>query len=150
MQLTITTRVKGHYKDIFTKFDRELFEALKPIGVGLDLLRFDGSKKGDFVMLRITPPFFSKGITWLSEITDNHNGSDYQYFTDEGRTLPWPLVSWRHRHIVKKIDEEHSWIIDDISYKTPNVWLDYMVYPALYFTFYQRVFVYRKFFAKPT
>jgi len=143
MKLRLTAEVDGHYQEVMAKFDRKLFEALKPRYGQMEVEEFTGSKKGDVVRLRFITPI--KAI-WISDIVE-HGSDDYQaYFIDEGRKLPFPLKYWRHKHIVKKVSESRSLIIDDMTFEGHNLLLTLFLYPALYVAFYPRKKVYRKYF----
>ena len=45
MTIRLATEVDGYYLDVMNRFDRDLFEALKP-PVGMEVAQFTGSKKG--------------------------------------------------------------------------------------------------------
>lgn len=68
------------------------------------------------------------------------------YTTDEGVKLPYPLTYWKHRHIVRKVTEDTSCIIDDITFKGPNALFTLLLYPAIYLGFYPRKKIYRAIF----
>jgi len=70
-------------------------------------------------------------------------------FVDVGSTLPWPLTIWTHRHIVQKVDEYNSIIIDDITFTASNFILTVLIYPAIFMGFYPRKKIYREYFSKP-
>lgn len=144
MNIIIKTRVAGNYRDVFAKFDRELFEALTPPGMKVDLVRFDGSATGDIVHIRLSILGLIKQ-EWISKITEDRIEDDKAWFIDEGEKLPGFLSYWKHRHIVRK-SESGSIIVDNITYKTPFILLDWLIYPALYLQFAYRKPVYRKFF----
>ncbi len=144
MNFCIRTKVPGHYDRVFAAFDRELFEALKPPVMGLDLDRFDGSSPGNEVHLRVgLGPIKTR---WVSVITEEIKSESENYFIDEGKVLPWPLVFWRHKHRVLKLSESESEILDDIEFKTPFKWLDKVMYPVLVAQFKMRSPAYRRYF----
>lgn len=145
MKLTLRTKVKGNYKNIMSRFDLKLFEALKPPGVKMEVIKFTGSKKGDVVELEFLFPLKSK---WISDITADDIDEQQAYFIDEGRVLPFPLRHWQHKHIVEKIDEDHSWIIDDINFSTGFKFIDPLLYLPLLISFYPRKKIYRSYFVK--
>jgi len=144
VKLKLETKVPGHYKEIMELFDLKLFEALKPKGANMEIVEFTGSKKGDTVHIRFVSPI--KAV-WISKITEHGADAQKAYFVDEGATLPWPLKKWKHIHIVEKIDDTNSLIVDDISFTSNNRILDFFIYPALYLGFYPRKAVYRKYFS---
>ena len=143
MKIYIKTKIEKNYREVFSFFNRELFLALKPPLVNVKLDRFDGCKKGDEVHLRMDL-FGLLNQSWISHITENAESSDEIYFIDEGALLPPPLSQWKHIHHIKKIDENSTYIIDDIDYTTGNIALDYMIYPALYSMFYYRIPIYKR------
>lgn len=145
MNIVLKTKVKGHYKKVMEQFDRDLFMALAPPFPKIKLVEFTGSKKGDKVHIRFLAPV---NTDWVSDITDHHEDENESYFIDEGTTLPWPLKFWKHKHIVRKVDDNTSEIIDDISYRGPNGLMSLLMYPALYFGFLQRKPIYRNYFGK--
>ena len=103
MNIQLKTKVEGNYKDIMNRFDRNLFEALKPKNAKMEIVEFTGSKKGDKVHLRFLSPIKAE---WISVITEDGENEKEAYFIDEGTQLPFPISSWRHKHIVQKITEE--------------------------------------------
>ncbi|MDZ4846708.1 MAG: hypothetical protein SH857_14295 [Chitinophagales bacterium] len=145
MRITIETQVKGHYKDIMQRFDRKLFEALKPKNADMEIIEFTGSKKGDRVKLRFNKPIKAD---WISRITEHGENDREAWFTDEGAKLPFPLSYWRHKHVVRKITDDSSLIIDDITYKAHNFLLTALLRPAIYFGFAPRRKIYREYFGE--
>lgn len=144
MTLTLRTKVDGNYKDVMSQFDLQLFEALKPIGAKMEVRQFTGSETGDIVELEFLSPIKAK---WISEITDHGADNKQAYFVDEGKVLPFPLKTWKHRHIVEKIDDNNSYIIDDISFSSGYVLLNALMYLPLFLSFYPRKKIYKRYFA---
>ncbi len=128
-----------------SRFDRQLFEALKPSLVDMEIVAFTGSQKGDRVHVRFNSPLRAE---WISIITEAGENEQEAFFTDEGEKLPFPLTYWQHRHTVQKITEDSSFIIDDISFKGPNQLITYLLYPAIYLGFYPRKKIYQAYFGK--
>ena len=143
MQIRLSTEVKGHYKDVMARFDRQLFEALTPKQGKVEIVAFTGSKKGDRVHLRFLSPIQAD---WVSDITEDGANEQEAYFVDEGVQLPYPLKYWKHRHIVRRLTDHSSLIIDDISYRGPNKLMSLLMYPALWAAFYPRKRIYRSYF----
>jgi len=143
MRLILKTKVKGHYLRVMERFDLDLFEALKPIGAQMEVVQFTGSKTGDIVELKFVSPIKAE---WISKITDHGSNRDSAYFVDEGEVLPFPLQQWKHRHIVERVDDDYSIIVDDIQYSSGFWLLDLLLYPAMFVGFYPRKFSYRKYF----
>jgi ligand-binding SRPBCC domain-containing protein len=145
MNIQLKAKVDGNYKDIMHRFDRELFEALKPANAKMEIVEFTGSKKGDKVHLRFHSPIKAE---WISHITSHGENEQEAFFVDEGVTLPFPLAYWKHRHIVQKITEDTSYIIDDMTFKGVNGLFSLLLYPAIYIGFYPRKRIYRDYFSR--
>ena len=143
MNIRLQTKVNGNYKDIMRQFDRNLFEALKPKQAKMEIVEFTGSKKGDKVHLRFLSPIKAE---WVSHIVEDGVNEQEAYFIDEGTTLPFPLTYWRHKHIVQKITEDTSYIIDDMTFKGSNFLISAIIYPGIYLGFYPRGKVYQEYF----
>lgn len=143
MNITLRAEVQGNYRDVMEKFDRELFEALKPPRGKMDIVAFTGSKKGDRVHLRFGSPINSD---WISEIVEDNQTDTQAWFIDVGTTLPWPLASWMHKHSVQKVTEQRSIIIDDMTFTGRNWLLTALLYPAIYIGFYPRKKIYEQYF----
>jgi len=143
MNIQLKTKVEGNYKDIMRRFDRKLFEALKPKHADMEIVEFTGSEKGDKVHIRFNRPVKTE---WISLITESGVNETEAFFIDEGVTLPFPLSYWKHKHIVKKITDNCSYIIDDITFKGPSFLLTSMLYPFIYAGFYPRKKVYKAYF----
>jgi ligand-binding SRPBCC domain-containing protein len=143
MNIKLKTEVEGNYKEIMKKFDRQLFEALKPKNAKMEILEFTGSKKGDLVHLQFLSPIKTE---WISEIIEDGEDEKESYFIDVGVKLPFPLSQWKHKHIVQKVTENTSMIIDDMTFKGPNFLVTLFLYPALYIAFYPRKRVYKSYF----
>jgi ligand-binding SRPBCC domain-containing protein len=145
VNIKLKTKVKGNYMEVMQQFDRQLFEALTPKFPPVEIKAFTGSKKGDKVHIRFkVPPYFD----WISDIVEDGNNDKEAWFIDEGNTLPFPLKYWRHKHIVQKIDENYSLIIDDITFKTSNALLDRLIYPTMLMAFKPRKKIYQEYFGK--
>ncbi len=143
MNIQLKTKVDGNYKEIMELFDRNLFEALKPPYGKMEIVKFTGSKKGDKVHLRFLSPIKTE---WISEITEDGEDENESYFIDKGTTLPFPLAYWEHKHIVQKITEDTSYIIDDMTFQGINSFFTFFLYPALYLAFYPRKSIYKSYF----
>lgn len=143
MIVTLKTKVKGNYKKVMEAFDIDLFEALKPVGANMEIVEFTGSKKGDKVHLRFNNPV---RMEWISVITEDGADDKEAYFIDQGTEIPFPLCSWRHKHIVKRISASESEIIDQMEYEGVNKFWTLVLKPALYLAFYPRKKVYKRYF----
>lgn len=141
MKIFIQTKVQQSYKKVYSQFDKDLFQALNPPLLPVQLVRFDGSKKGDEVHLSF--PF---GMKWVSHIIEEEKNDQECFFIDKGMVLPFPLKEWTHRHRVIK-DNKGSTIVDDIEFKSNNILLDYVIFPVLWLQFIYRKPIYRKYFS---
>jgi ligand-binding SRPBCC domain-containing protein len=138
MNILIKTPINSDFKIVFSKFNLELFTALKPPLVSLKVKRFDGCKKGDEVHLVVN------GKLWVSHITELYESEDEIYFVDIGVIIPAPLKSWKHIHRVERTGDKTCAVIDDINYSTGFKMLDLLIYPALKFMFLLRCPVYKR------
>jgi ligand-binding SRPBCC domain-containing protein len=142
--ILISTFVPQQLETVRDGFNEQLFQKLTPPFIHSSIVEFGGCRKGDRVVLKVGLP----GLTqiWESLITAEGSSDDLWFFVDEGIRLPFPLKRWQHKHLVKKA-EEGSVIVDDIIYSTGFVLSDYLVYPFLWFMFYWRKPVYKRYFA---
>jgi ligand-binding SRPBCC domain-containing protein len=144
MNVRISTQVPGDFRQVMARFDRELFEALAP--PNLEIVRFDGSRSGDRVHIRLHFPGFA--LEWVSRIVEAAETESEAWFVDEGEKLPFFLTSWRHVHRVAAAGPGQSRIEDDITFSSPR-WLPaWLVWPTLYLQFAARGPLYRRFFSK--
>ena len=140
MNITLRSKVNGDLTTVYNRFDANLFKHLLPPGA--ELIEFGGSKKGDIVHLKL--PLAGE---WVSEITEDGASEDMCYFIDEGRTLPFPLKKWKHKHILHR--EGNSTIIEDnMTFSTGNIIVDIIFYPILFLSFLPRSWQYKSYFNK--
>ncbi len=144
MRLLFESVVQRDSSTIIRGFNRELFSSLKPPGVAMKVLRFDGCAKGDEVHVEINTAGLKQ--IWISHITENSQTEREWSFVDEGHKIPWPLKTWRHHHRVISLDEHSSKIIDDISFECIHSWMNPLMYPVLWSSFAIRESRYKKFF----
>lgn len=145
MNFILKTQVAGNYLEVMKRFDLDLFEALKPVGAKMEVVQFTGSQTDDIVEIKFVWPIKA---SWISDITDHGSDDNQAYFIDEGRVLPFPLKSWKHKHIVEKVDDNSCTIIDDITFSSGWKILDIVMYLPVYFSFYHRKRIYRKYFGE--
>lgn len=143
MNIVIKTKVHGHYLEVMDQFDRPLFEQLVPPFVQVQLEEFTGSKTGDQVKIRF---LFPMKASWYSDIVDHGSNSQMAHFVDEGTLLPPGLRYWRHKHIVERLSETESLIVDQIEYRGIGILGTILMYLPLWFTFLLRKPIYRSFF----
>ena len=145
MNIQLKTEVKGHYKKVMAGFDRRLFEALAPKFPKMEIVEFTGSKKGDKVHIRFLGPVSTE---WISKITADEENEKEAYFIDEGVKFPPGIAYWKHKHIVQKLSEDTCVIVDDITFRGPNKLMSILLYPVIYFGFYPRKNIYKRYFSK--
>jgi len=145
MKIRIETQVQESPETVWAGFNRNLFIALSPGFPKVELSRFDGCLKGDEVHLLLHFPFFPQ--EWNSLIIESGNDPKGYYFIDQGIKLPFFLSYWEHKHIINK-SASGSLIIDDIYYEAHNRFLEVLLYPSLWLSFYQRKSKYKKAFPK--
>ncbi len=143
MRITLRTQVNQDYKTVYARFDKDLFVALKPPLMPLQLKRFDGSKTGDEVHIRLG--MWRLAQDWNARIVEDGINDEEAYFIDEGIKLPFFLKTWQHRHRILRNDSG-AIIIDDIHYTTPTRLTDYLLYPVMWLQFAARKPVYRRYF----
>jgi len=143
MRVVLKTKVVGHYRDIMKRFDQDLFLALAPKLAKIKLEQFTGSETGDIVHIKFLFPVKTE---WISDIVDHGADDRRAYFVDRARVIPFPFSTWEHHHIIEKIDEHHSYIIDDMRFTGKNVLFNYLLYPAVFFGFLPRKRIYKRYF----
>ena len=144
MRIVVVTEVQGHFKRVFDRFNRELFEALVPPFVPLHIQVFEGALPGNVFTRGFGPHIMA--IPWVSRILDRHVGESEAYFTDEGEVLPPPLSFVKHTYRVQAIGPAKSAIVEDFWYRTPHKVLDLLLYPVFFLSLKLRSSVYKKFF----
>ncbi|MBC7713678.1 MAG: hypothetical protein H7177_10080 [Rhizobacter sp.] len=138
MNILIKTPINKDYRSVFSQFNVKLFAALKPPLVKLEIIRFDGCKKGDEVHLKVA------GQRWVSHITDLVENEDEIYFVDVGAIIPFPMTSWKHIHKIERTGKNSCNVVDDIEFTTGNKFTDKLLYPALKAMFMLRRPIYVK------
>jgi hypothetical protein len=138
MNITLKTKVKAQLGAVYNRFDAALFTYLLPPGA--QLIAFGGSKKGDIVHLKL--PLAGE---WISEITEDGTSETRCYFIDEGRTLPFPLKEWRHKHILHRSGNQ-TIIEDNMTFSSGNRLVDVLIYPFLFLAFLPRTWQYKTYF----
>ena len=144
MKILIQTPVNQEFRIVWKGFDLALFEQLSPPFPPVKVLQFDGCLKGNIVSLELNFLLFKQ--IWTSEITEQQATDDEIYFIDEGTKLPFFLSFWKHKHRVIRNPSGGTIIIDDISFKTPTIFTNYLFYPLMYLQFLMRKPIYRKVF----
>lgn len=143
MNITIKTLVDQRLPEVIAGFNGDLFLKLNPPFPKVRLIQFDGCKTGDLVSLELNFLLFKQ--VWTSEITEDFSDSEQFFFVDQGVKLPFFFKTWKHKHILQVRDDK-TVITDDITYQTPSLLTDWLMYPLLYLQFLYRKPVYRKVF----
>ncbi|MBC7475200.1 MAG: hypothetical protein H7263_12975 [Candidatus Sericytochromatia bacterium] len=143
MKIKISTKVNQDYKKVFSQFNEDLFVNLNPPGIPFKLNRFDGCKAGGVVNIELN--LLGLKQEWITHITEDSEDLEEIFFVDESSKLPFFLSYWHHKHRILK-QKNGSKIIDDITYRTPFLLLDYLCYPVMYFQFYYRKHIYKEVF----
>lgn len=144
MHLKLKTKVKQDYLSVKDGFDEKLFLSLNPPFPPVKLKEFGGCAKGDKVHLELNFIFFKQD--WISDITFDNTSETVFEFIDEGTQLPFFLKYWKHHHIVERVDDNGSYIIDDIEFKSPFKLMDFILYPVLWLQFAYRKPIYKRLF----
>ncbi len=131
---------------VWEGFNESLFRKLAPPFPKVELLRFDGCRKGDEVHLVLHFPFLKQ--TWNALIIENGASENEIYFIDIGSKCPFFLKSWQHKHIIRKVDNDKSLIIDQVEFSTGSLVSDLLFFPILYTQFLYRKPIYKNVFAK--
>lgn len=139
----ITTPIQASVPSVKILFTEELLLKLSPPFPQVTLIRFDGCKKDDQVILQIN--LLLTQLIWSSLITAENQTEEEWYFIDEGVEMPFGLKYWRHKHRVKKIDQLSCEIIDEISFDTRNAFLNYLLFPFLWGMIFYRKPFYKKY-----
>lgn len=135
MKIRLETIVNIPFAKVAGNFDRRLFEYLLPPKAVARLVRYDGSRPGNLVHIRFGLPY---GADWISEIAGRNENDTLLEFVDVGKVLPFGLKKWRHQHLVMKIDDKTTRIVDDMQFSTCCKLFDWLVYPVLFLAFYPR------------
>lgn len=147
MKLLLRTEVAAAPLEVWEGFTEELFVALKPPLVGLDLQRFDGCQAGGRVEMLLHFGLFK--TKWTSRISEDYQSEQNCYFIDEaeGDELPFFLRRWKHKHRMEALPDGGTAIIDDIEFEAP-LGLNLALWPGLWAQFAWRKPIYRKVFGK--
>lgn len=144
MHLLLKTRVNKPLPAVWAAFDKTLFNKLSPPFPPVDVVRFDGCLKGDVVHLRLNFILFRQD--WISLIVDQQSSTDEIYFVDQGTQLPFFLTYWHHRHRLLRHPSGNTVVVDDITFRTPFLLTDYLMYPLMWLQFAYRKPIYRNVF----
>lgn len=146
MKILIQTKITGANQiQIYSLFNEALFKALAPPFPKMQVLKFDGCRKGDEVQVKLHFGLFAQ--RWDSIITESGSDEQKSFFIDEGTRLPFFLKSWKHTHIIRQAGEDVI-IEDNIDLKWSSpIWAT-LIFPGLYLSFLYRKPIYRKYFSR--
>ncbi len=145
MQFKIVTPVQGSVKEVYDQFNKELLVKLTPPGMKVRLLRYDEPTVPGAIVQIETKMLGIIKQQWLNKITEVVETDQESFFVDEGVELPFPLKSWRHKHLIRK-GESHTEIVDDIQYSAGL--LTWLLHPIVWLQFAWRKPQYKKVFGK--
>lgn len=138
IQTFIKTNKSLHY--VFEQFNQEMFFYLTK-NAPVKPLRYDGDEIGSEIHLQMLLPWKDK---WVSVITERSKGDTECYFVDEGSQLPFNILNWKHRHILKKV--EGGVVIEDaITFKSTNSFFNLFWWLALIPQFLIRKIQYKRY-----
>jgi ligand-binding SRPBCC domain-containing protein len=143
MKILLQSHVHCGFDQVVGHFDKQLFEFLLPPNYVAQLIRYDGSASGSIVHIRFKLPWSSD---WISEIISEKREEGIYQFVDIGKKLPFGLNSWEHHHIVKKLTESKTLIVDEMHFSTHVKLLDFIFFPFLFLAFYPRKKQYKRYF----
>lgn len=145
MKIRLETIVDCPFEKVKDNFGEDLFNYLAPPPFIASSEAYEGDEIGDQIIMKFHLPFPGK---WISEITSREETNDRYQFEDRGVKLPLGLASWHHKHIVEKVNERQTRIVDDMNFTVKNWILKAPVYLGLYSGFAPRKFKYRSYFKK--
>lgn len=145
MKIRLETEVDCPFDVVKSNFGEDLFNYLAPPSFIASSEDYQGDEIGDQIIMKFHFPFPGK---WVSEITSREESSNHYQFEDKGVELPLGLSSWHHKHIIEKVDESKTKIIDEMIFSVKNPLLRIPVYIGLYSGFAPRKPKYRSYFKK--
>ena len=147
MNFSVKTIITNTTKEaVLGGFSSTLFLKIAPPFPKLKLMRYDGCEKGDEVHLQLD--FFFYKTNWISVIVESGATETKLYFTDIGTTVPAPIKSWQHRHIIWQ--KESSVVIEDnVTYGCGNKLMEAILFIPFYLLFLYRKPIYKRYFHNP-
>ncbi len=140
--LNFECTVNSPIHKVFDAFTLPLFQKLAPPLSQMDILQFDGSKKGDEV--KFSMGFLSIRQFWYGMIIDDFKSEDECFFIDIGKKLPWPFTAWNHKHIFRKVSANQTKLIDELEYECSNPLFELVLIPMMIGYFHYRKYIYKK------
>jgi ligand-binding SRPBCC domain-containing protein len=105
--------------------------------------RFDGIKTGNLIILDLN--FLLFRWHWSGIISSFEENSQELIFVDEGKILPPFLSSWRHRHVIKKVNDGTK-ILDEIEFRPAKGWPEWLVRGMIWLQMMPRNRIYKAYF----
>lgn len=139
----IQTKIGAAMPFVWSQFNEALLRKISPPYPKVNIKRFDGCKEGDLVILEINLLFIR--VIWSSKISYSKQDDKQSTFIDEGITVPFGITHWKHEHSIIKIDDSQCYILDFVTYKTSNVFLDMILFPFLWGMIFYRKPFYKKY-----
>jgi len=146
MKITVGTTIESSIEKVKQNFNKELFLALTPPWIKMELLRYDGNQVGDEIHLELQFPF--KKFSWVSLIVDYQENPLEISFIDVGKVLPPFLKSWHHLHIIRRLNEKQTLLIDDVTFEAIRPELNPLLWPGIYTMLAYRKLIYPKYCIK--
>ncbi len=143
MNLKFENTVNFSFNKVVKNIGKDMFMALNPPWNPMKLLRFDGTKVSDEVHLELNLGI--KNVPWISKIVKSELNDVEFNFIDIGLKILPGMKSWHHQHIFRKIDNDKTLIIDDISFETENGFLDLLYRNLISIQFLYRRYAYKNF-----
>jgi len=129
---------------VFSKLNKEMFEALQPPNFVAKIKSYGGEQVGDTVCVCL------KGIRQEMKvrISERQLSENHCYFVDIGEVLPLGLSAWQHKHHVYKNGENQSILSDEIFLDHPSIVGRYLSFAVVKLFLVLRSFQYRIYFKK--
>ena len=113
-KITLSSTFNANFREVKENFNKNLFEYLLPKIPPMKIEKYEGNNLGNEIHLSIAKN------KWISVISDIQDQSDEYSFTDTGKSLPYPLKQWNHKHRIVKLNENEVAIIDEIEFRCSN------------------------------
>jgi ligand-binding SRPBCC domain-containing protein len=141
MRLSISTIVDLDYLSVKQQFDASLLKKLSPPFPKVSILRFDGIRAPDQVVMELDFLFFKQ--RWEGKIVEDFLDENEFRFVDVGVKLPFFLKEWQHTH--RLINQGNRTLIkDEIQYKSGNKIFTVLLYPVMVLQFLYRKPIYKR------
>ena len=138
----ISCQVSASMSYVWSVFDERLLAKLAPPFPIARIIRFDGCKAQDEVIIELD--FLILKTRWNSEITSYISDSTSHVFIDEGTRVPFGIKKWKHEHRIEVINKTQSLITDKIQFQTNYKLLDWLLFPFIWGMIAYRIPLYKK------